>query len=302
MTKNQNNRLKRTVAASVALAFAGLGLGLGPASAVQVAGQDETFIEQSVATDSLNIRLTKGNPDDDTNVVAGSVEGVKIHLGRLKGINPKDAADMERVRDASLTDVSTWPTDLHLTKITGSNGEVQFDNLDNGIYLVTSTAPEGNYREINAFLVAVPFHSLTSNPAPVPGVIVAKTHTPGKTPPATPPETTPRTPNNPPGDTPGDTPKDTPGDTPRDNSRETPRERPSDEPTPADSTEPVTPVVRDNEPPAGEPPVNESRVPSTLAMTGAQVMGLVALASVLIIAGFIIIAASRITTKESGKN
>lgn len=209
---------------------------------------------------------------------------------------------MERVRNASLADVSTWPTDHHLTDVTGSNGEVQFDNLDDGIYLVTSTAPAGNYREINAFLVAVPFHSLNDDPAPVPGVIVAKTHTPGNTPPATPPETTPRTPDNPPGDTPGDTPKDTPGDTPRDNSRETPGERPSDEPTPADSTEPGTPVVLDGEPPAGEPPVNEPRVPSVLAMTGAQVIGLVTVASVLIIAGFIIIAASRITTKESGKN
>lgn len=282
MIKNQNNRLKRTVAASVALAFAGAGLGLGPAAAVQVAGQGETAIEQSVATDSLNIRLTKGNPDDDTNVVAGSIEGVKIHLDRLEGINPKDAADMERVRSSSLDDISTWPTDLHLTQTTGSNGEVQFDDLDNGIYLVTSNAPEGNYREINSFLVAVPFHSLTSNPAPVPGVIVAKTHTPGKTPPPTTPVTTPRVPGTPPGDTP-----------------RTPGNPPEDEPTPSQpTTSPRVPQVLDAEPPSGETPGS----PSGLAMTGAQVIGLVTAAAVLIIAGFIIIAASRITTKESGKN
>lgn len=275
MTRNYTKQARSVVAASIGLTLMGPGFS-GVATAAQVAGHDEVpALEQSVGTDALNIRLTKGNPDSDGPSVAGSVEGVTIHLHRLRGIDSKNAADMQRVRNASLADIHGWDTDLHLTQVTGLDGGVKFANLAEGIYLVTSTAPEGNYREINPFLVAVPFHSLSNNPAPVPGVIVAKTHILGQIPPPS-----------------------TPGSTP---SSENPRETPSREPTP--SNEPPSPVVRDPEPPTEEPPVGEPpRVPTALAMTGAQVIGMVAVAALLIIAGLSIILRTRFTNKESGKN
>ena len=167
MINNRNNRLNSVVAGTIALAFtcAGLGAGVGFAQAVPVAGRDGvTGVEQSVGTNVLKIRLTKGNPDDDGQTVAGSVEGVTIHLDRLEGIDPKNPADMKRVESASLEEIQKWNKDLNLSKVTDANGEVQFSGLVDGIYLVTSSAPDGNYREINAFLVAVPFHTVTDNP------------------------------------------------------------------------------------------------------------------------------------------
>ena len=184
MINNRDNRLNSVVAGTIALAFtcAGLGAGADIAQAVPVAGRDGVAgVEQSVGTNVLKIRLTKGNPDDDGQTVAGSVEGVTIHLDRLEGIDPKNPADMKRVESARLDEIQKWNKDLNLSKVTDANGEVQFSGLVDGIYLVTSSAPDGNYREINAFLVAVPFHTVTEDPNPVEGVIVAKSHTPGKT-------------------------------------------------------------------------------------------------------------------------
>lgn len=279
MTRIYTKHARSVVAASISLSFAGLGCG-GMATAAQVAGHDDLpAVERSVGTDALTIRITKGNPDADGQSVAGIVEGVTIHLHRLRGIDSKNAADMQRVRSAALPDVRGWDTDLHLTQITGPDGHAEFADLADGIYIVTSTAPDGNYREIDPFLVAVPFHSLSNNPAPVPGVIVAKTHTPGRTPPPSTPGTTPQ--NTPPIENPDDT--------------------PSGEPTP--STEPLTPVVQDGEPPAKEPPVGKSpRVSTVLAKTGAQVIGVVVVGAILIIAGLSIILRSRFINKESGEN
>lgn len=286
MINNRNNRLNSVVAGTIALAFtcAGLGAGVDFAQAVPVAGHDGVpGVEQSVGTNVLKIRLTKGNPDDDGQTVAGSVEGVTIHLDRLEGIDPKNPADMKRVESASLEEIQKWNKDLNLSKVTDANGEVQFSGLVDGIYLVTSSAPDGNYREINAFLVAVPFHTVTDNPNPVEGVIVAKSHTPGKTPP----------PTTPPG-TPPMTPPKTPPMTPPDSST-----------TPA-TTPPTTTPTTPGKTPAGGSESGSSQGQSSssgesgsLALTGAQVAGLVAAAAALIGAGVIIIAVSRKKDKGS---
>lgn len=289
MINNRDNRLNSVVAGTIALAFtcAGLGAGADIAQAVPVAGRDGVAgVEQSVGTNVLKIRLTKGNPDDDGQTVAGSVEGVTIHLDRLEGIDPKNPADMKRVESARLDEIQKWNKDLNLSKVTDANGEVQFSGLVDGIYLVTSSAPDGNYREINAFLVAVPFHTVTEDPNPVEGVIVAKSHTPGKTPPPTTPPTTP--PKAPP-----TTPPDTPPTPPEDGTT-----------TPA--TTPTTTPTKPPKKPVGESASGSSQGQSSssgtsgsLALTGVQVAGLVAAAAALIGAGFIIIAVSRKKDKGS---
>lgn len=289
MINNRDNRLNSVVAGTIALAFtcAGLGAGADIAQAVPVAGRDGVAgVEQSVGTNVLKIRLTKGNPDDDGQTVAGSVEGVTIHLDRLEGIDPKNPADMKRVESARLDEIQKWNKDLNLSKVTDANGEVQFSGLVDGIYLVTSSAPDGNYREINAFLVAVPFHTVTEDPNPVEGVIVAKSHTPGKTPPPTTPPTTPPK-------TPPTTPPDTPPTPPEDGTT-----------TPA--TTPTTTPTKPPKKPVGESASGSSQGQSSssgtsgsLALTGVQVAGLVAAAAALIGAGFIIIAVSRKKDKGS---
>ena len=297
MINNRDNRLNSVVAGTIALAFtcAGLGAGADIAQAVPVAGRDGVAgVEPSVGTNVLPIRLTKGNPDDDGQTVAGSVEGVTIHLDRLEGIDPKNPADMKRVESARLDEIQKWNKDLNLSKVTDANGEVQFSGLVDGIYLVTSSAPDGNYREINAFLVAVPFHTVTEDPNPVEGVIVAKSHTPGKTPPpTTPPTTPPKIPPTTPPKAPPTTPPDTPPTPPEDGTT-----------TPA--TTPTTTPTKPPKKPVGESASGSSQGQSSssgtsgsLALTGVQVAGLVAAAAALIGAGFIIIAVSRKKDKGS---
>ncbi|QTH60041.1 hypothetical protein J5O04_02585 [Corynebacterium hindlerae] len=250
MTNRHTVRLRAVVAATIALTcLGGASLSAGLADAVPVAGL--TTGERAVGTDILRIQLTQGNPADNGKPVSGLIQGVTIHLNRLAGIDPNSPEDMLRVEKAALDEVKTWPTDSHFSLVTDANGIVQFEGLSQGIYLVTSTAPSDEYREINPFLVAVPFHTVQHNSTPVAGVIVAKSHKPGN-PPTFPPV--------------------------------------------------VPPVVPPSEPPATPPtrPGQPQEVPSKttppkgpLAMTGAQVTGLVALASVLLSTGFVLIALSR---------
>ena len=192
MKRLTNTWSARMFAVGVACAIAFAGPGMVAAEAVQVAGQQSTGAERTMATDTVTVRLTQGNPSDDGQAPSGKIQGVTIHLARLAGLDPNNADDVARVQDAGLAEVREWRTDVHVDQVTDANGEVTFDGLADGFYVVTSSAPDNSYREINPFVVAVPFHTVADNPKPVPGVIVAKTHKPGETP--TPP-TTPTTPS-----------------------------------------------------------------------------------------------------------
>ena len=163
----------RVVAVGVACAVAFAGPGTVAAEAVQVAGQQSTGSERTMATDTVTVRLTQGNPNDDGHAPAGKIQGVTIRLARLAGLDPTNADDAARVRNANLDEVRDWRTDMHAEKVTDANGEVTFGGLANGFYVVTSTAPDDSYREISPFVVVVPFHTVVDNPNPVPGVIVA---------------------------------------------------------------------------------------------------------------------------------
>ncbi|WP_083321268.1 hypothetical protein [Corynebacterium sp. HMSC035E02] len=291
----------RVAAVGVACAIAFAGPGMVAAEAVQVAGQQSTGAERTMATDTVTVRLTQGNPSDDGQAPSGKIQGVTIHLARLAGLDPTNADDAARVRNANLDEVRDWRTDVHVEQITNVNGEVTFDGLAHGFYVVTSSAPDDSYREINPFVVAVPFHTVVDNPNPVPGVIVAKTHKPGETP--TPP-TTPTAPTTSP------TTSNTPSTTPS-----TPRTTPKFPPVFPPLIPPVPPTKPGEAPhePGATPPNNpESGTTTTpdspnrsqgdgglLAMTGAEVLGVVAAALALIATGFVMIASSRRKNSES---
>lgn len=296
MTSSQTARSRffgKTAAIAVACGASlsvglGMGIGAGVATAAPVAGQTGVpNIEQSAGTDVLTIQLTQGNPDDDGMAPSGAIAGVKIHLNRLAGIDPKSPADMARVENATLEQIQGWPTDTHLWQVTDAEGKTRFEGLADGIYVVTSTAPGEGYREINSFLVAVPFHTVATNSNPVAGVIVAKTHTPGK-PPVTPP-TTPNVPGVPP--TTPETPPVTPPTTP---------EKP-DRPKTPEKRSTTTPVVPEKSTSKGAPS-SESKSNGPLAVTGAQVIGLVVAAAALIGTGFVLIAANRKTQDKKAGN
>ena len=154
----------RVVAVGVACAVAFAGPGVVAAGAVQVVGQQTTGAERTVDTDTVTVRLTQGNPDDDGQAPSGKIQGVTIHLARLAGLDPNNADDVARVQDAGLAEVREWRTDVHVDQVTDANGEVTFDGLADGFYVVTSSAPDNSYREINPFVVAVPFHTVADNP------------------------------------------------------------------------------------------------------------------------------------------
>ena len=270
----------RVVAVGVACAVAFAGPGTVAAEAVQVAGQQSTGAERTSATDTVTIRLTQGNPNDDGQPPSGKIQGVTIHLDRLAGLDPTNADDAARVRNANLDEVRDWRTDVHVDLVTNANGEVTFDGLAHGFYVVTSTAPDDSYREINPFVVAVPFHTVVDNPKPVPGVIVAKTHKPGETP--TPP-TSSSAPSAPPSRP--DTPQTPPNYPPT---------KPGKPPHQPETTPPGTPSAGKT-----STPVTSSGNGGSLAMTGAQVIGVVAAALALIATGFVMIAFSRRKNSES---
>ncbi|MFW9208907.1 surface anchored protein [Corynebacterium striatum] len=267
----------RVVAVGVVCAVAFAGPGVVAGEAVQVAGQQSTGAERTSATDTVTIRLTQGNPNDDGQPPSGKIQGVTIHLDRLAGLDPTNVDDAARVRNANLDEVRDWRTDVHVDLVTNANGEVTFDGLAHGFYVVTSSAPDDSYREINSFVVAVPFHTVVDNPNPVPGVIVAKTHKPGETP------TPPRTPTTPPSHP--NTPQTTPNYPPT---------KPGKPPHQPETTPPGTPGVGKTSTPAA--PSGNS---GSLAMTGAQVIGVVAAALALIATGFVMIAFSRRKNSES---
>lgn len=280
MKRLTNTWSARVVAVGVACAVAFAGPGVVAAEAVQVAGQQSTGAERTSATDTVTIRLTQGNPNDDGQPPSGKIQGVTIHLDRLAGLDPTNADDAARVRNANLDEVRDWRTDVHVDLVTNANGEVTFDGLAHGFYVVTSTAPDDSYREINPFVVAVPFHTVVDNPKPVPGVIVAKTHKPGETP--TPP-TSSSAPSAPPSRP--DTPQTPPNYPPT---------KPGKPPHQPETTPPGTPSAGKT-----STPVTSSGNGGSLAMTGAQVIGVVAAALALIATGFVMIAFSRRKNSES---
>lgn len=254
-------RTRRSLVAAIALSaglLGGANGAVGIADAAQVAGlSDQPGVSRDYGTDTLSITLSPGN-GDPVNPATGKVAGVTIKLERLQGIDPENAADKAKVRNTSADEIADWPTDRTITAVTNEAGQVRFQGLEKGIYLVTSQAPAGaaagEYREISPFLVAVPFHTVADNPRPVEGVIVAKTNNtvPPNTPPTPPRTTPPTTPSTPP---PGDTP---PGETPP------PRE------TPGSGNE-------------------KEREQGALAMTGVQIIGLVLATVALMGAGLLML-------------
>ncbi|WP_244659661.1 hypothetical protein, partial [Corynebacterium diphtheriae] len=176
-------RTSRRLVAAIALSAGLLGGAygaVGVADAAKVAGlSDQPGVSRDYGTDTLSITLSPGN-GDPVNPATGKVAGVTIKLQRLQGIDPENAADQAKVRNTSADKIAGWPTDRTIKAVTNEAGQVRFQGLEKGIYLVTSQAPAGaaagEYREISPFLVAVPFHTVADNPRPVEGVIVAKTN------------------------------------------------------------------------------------------------------------------------------
>lgn len=167
------------VACSMVFAFSTAGA--SAAFGAKVVGSPETA--NGDGTNIIKITLSPGNPDDDHTPPRGSVAGVTIHLDRLRGVSGSMENDRNRIEGASIGEISSWPKDISFSKTTDENGTVKFTDLPEGIYLVTSSAPDESYRSLNRFIVSVPFYGNFQGTSPVEGVIVAKTQASTKTPP-----------------------------------------------------------------------------------------------------------------------
>ena len=230
--------LKATTGAFlVAAALSMAGAGLATAAPVAGTGVNATT---SGAT-SLLIDLSPSVAADEG---IDSFAGYAIRLQKVRGVSPKDADSLEKLRRTPVREIEEkFGFDKFFDYVVGEDNKVETEELPDGIYLVTSQATDQG-KEVAPFLVAIPFHGQLDADE-VPGVIVVKTRS----------ETPPSTPDNPPS-----TPPTTPG---------TPTI-----PVPPDTVTSTMPVPPDDftEPPA---PGSDSSSPGgSLAVTGAQLIGL----------------------------
>lgn len=293
MTYTHTHRL---LAATVTLSAALTVGAFAPAAATRIVGLPTSTTGQQAPAmaNTIVITLSKGNPDPLAPELQGEIAGVTVVLSPLAGIDSTNQADVDKVKKASLQDiVESWPKGTPLTAVTSATGRAGFFDVPNGIYVVTSISPnDGNrYRSIEPFLVSMP-HAIAEESAPGnEAVLVAKTYldsppddfdrTPTPSPTPSRPDRPPVIPHFPPDDTPGKASTPTPGA-----AITTPA-------PPADAT--ATPPVAPGATPTA--PVKKGPVPG-LAMTGAQVIGVVVGALALIVSGFLLLLASRKRREE----
>lgn len=292
MTYTHTHRL---MAAAVTLSAALTVGAFAPASATRIVGLPESTtsdVAPQQLANTIIITLSQGNPDPMSPAPQGEVAGVTVYLTPLQGIDPTVAADVDKVTKASMQDIiESWPKGQSLASKTNADGRVGFWDIPTGVYVVTSVSPQDGkrYRGIEPFLVSMPHGIVTENAPGNPAVLVAKTYlenppdeflvTESPTPTPTPgvPWFPPIIPGFPPGDTPRTTTATPPAPTP--GVPVTPSQ-PADAPSPAPST-----------------PVKKSPVPE-LALTGAQVIGVVLGALALIVSGFLLLLTSRKRREE----
>ena len=266
---------------------AGGGSSTGVADAERVVGQaNSPHTAQTAGTNNLSITLSPGNPEEPGGRAAGRVDGITIKLSRLKGVDPRNVADMAKISRASVEQIKELDTDRDECAVTDSNGHVRLSGLSEGIYLVTAQTPAGarpgDYRQVREFLVSIPFHSLPFTSSPVEGVIVAKT--------AEPDSPTPPTPVPSPGEPPnGSTTPSLPFD---------PQHPRPGHPVPGSPTTGTSFSSEPTSPPPAEK--DRGRQQQGLAMTGVQIIGLVIAAVLLLGSGVLLMWMSHRKSNRGG--
>lgn len=85
------------------------------------------------------------------------IEGVTFQLQRVEGIDLTQTDDWDGVAEMSVEDAVALGLGDPVERVTDANGEIVFDGLDLGLYLVTETgAPSHVTAHAKPFLVAVP--------------------------------------------------------------------------------------------------------------------------------------------------
>ncbi|MCT1596863.1 SpaA isopeptide-forming pilin-related protein [Corynebacterium sanguinis] len=227
---------------------------------------------------SLSIRITAANPYDlGTSNQPGPNElaGFTFTVRRIAGIDLTTADGWKKATSMTLEQARAAEYDYTDTAVTGSDGVAYFEGLPVGLYYVTATAPQGGTKQFSA-----PQDMLLTVPVGEEGVwkyhlIVNAKYEPVVTPPTKP--TTPSTPGKP-------TTPSTPGT--------------KGNPTPPGGGNPQQPGS--NQPVSSDSGSPSSTAPSrgALAMTGANVAVLAAIAAGLIALGTFLMSRNRKAEKR----
>lgn len=135
------------LAASLALAMPADVLAQGRV----ITGNDRNLPASSVdgtRTNSLLVRKVATNPYDD--VPAGekppAIAGARFTISRVKGIDITTEDGRERAKSMTLDDAKGLGLTKVATGTTDSDGMVDFENLQSGLYLIEETAPDTAYQ------------------------------------------------------------------------------------------------------------------------------------------------------------
>ncbi|MBN9643750.1 pilin N-terminal domain-containing protein [Corynebacterium mendelii] len=240
-------------------------------------------------TVTFTIKKTK-NPSDVDDGSVWVTEGVPFTIKRVPGIDITTEAGWDKLKEMSLVDIKLADGES-VTKKTNADGEVTFDNLEPGVYLVSEQqpvdAPDG-YRIATPFVTILPVADGETKTWRYNVTITPKTEPLGRTKPQ--PAETP---------TPSPTPRPTPTPEIPDGSSFIPflpiipivvfPPGPPPKPQPVPSVPPQPNPVPPPPPPA--PSTQPFRPP--LANTGANVLGVFGIGALILIVGAVIVIARR---------
>ncbi len=135
------------LAAALALAMPAEALAQGRV----ITGNDRNLPASSVdatRTNSLLVRKVATNPYDD--VPEGekppAIAGARFTISRVRGIDITTEDGRERAKSMTLDDAKSLGLTKVATGTTNSDGMVEFENLQSGLYLIEETAPNSAYQ------------------------------------------------------------------------------------------------------------------------------------------------------------
>ena len=194
-------RAPKIVAAFGAAAVLTCGMGIPDAAARVVSGNDRDIPATSVDTSrpmSLVVKKVAANPFDD--VQGGqkppAVAGATFTLSRVGGIDVTTDEGRARAKETTLERARAMGLTVIATSRTDEGGEVVFDDLAPGLYLLEETAPDSDheYHVSRPQLIILPLGDVHGAKFTYDNVVVTKwdgdgDETPTSTPPPTPTST-----------------------------------------------------------------------------------------------------------------
>lgn len=281
MHKQFKQRFAAAAVAGVLVFGSGLAIDVTPAAARTVTGLDATAAFDPSTIDAarpVNVRFTlkAGNPNDTVQPI--KLAGRTLQAERIDGVDLTTRAGWKRAQELTVKQARKADRTAMAKATTAEEGVVNFANLPVGLYLITEVVPTSATEEtfvLVPFLITLPTGAFSGTEWDYDVEIEAKSEP---------------NPDANSGSSPLPTPPETPGIPTFPWVPEVPEE-PTPTPTPSVTTTPsVTPGVLVPPAPPGPgqpdvPPESDKPDSSSLARTGASVLGLVLIGAGLVLGG-----------------